>query len=325
MVPVRDEAWILDLFLQAASLWADHIVVSDQASTDTSREIAARYPKVRLVSYPTTVFNETEHRTRLVAEARRIPGPKVLVGIDADELLSASVLTSTEWQAALAAPEGTLIEIAYHNLRPGFRQSWTVRHIALAVVDDGAPYRHHAIFHSPRVPCPDGCGTVTVGDVQLLHYQYTDWARMRSKHRGYIAFERVHEPGTSGVSIYRQYHHMDSMPPSALRDVDPEWFAGYQRLGVDATNAGHESTYRWDREILDLFDQIGTQHFAPCAIWDVDWTEIGRALGRPRPERYADPRTMAQRLVHRWLDLSQAQVHRRIFRAPDRVLRWLGW
>ena len=49
LTPVRNEAWILRAFLEATSLWADHIIIADQMSTDGSREIARSFPKVTLI------------------------------------------------------------------------------------------------------------------------------------------------------------------------------------------------------------------------------------------------------------------------------------
>ena len=49
LMPVKNEAWILPLSLQAASVWADMIILSDQGSTDGSKEIARRFPKVHLI------------------------------------------------------------------------------------------------------------------------------------------------------------------------------------------------------------------------------------------------------------------------------------
>ena len=43
LTPVRDQAWILASFLDAASLWADHIFIADQQSTEDSPNIAASY------------------------------------------------------------------------------------------------------------------------------------------------------------------------------------------------------------------------------------------------------------------------------------------
>ena len=56
LVPVKNEAWILDRCLATASTWADVIIVADQMSTDNSREIALKYPKVQLIENPSVSF-----------------------------------------------------------------------------------------------------------------------------------------------------------------------------------------------------------------------------------------------------------------------------
>ncbi|GAG56902.1 unnamed protein product, partial [marine sediment metagenome] len=43
LTPVKNEAWILDNFIKCASLWADHIIIADQDSTDDARKIAKKY------------------------------------------------------------------------------------------------------------------------------------------------------------------------------------------------------------------------------------------------------------------------------------------
>src|SRR5437016_10395582 len=73
VTPVRNEAWVLERFLQCASLWADQIVIADQMSDDGSREIAARFPKVILVDNPSTEYNEGEYHRLLLERARQIP------------------------------------------------------------------------------------------------------------------------------------------------------------------------------------------------------------------------------------------------------------
>ena len=47
VTPARNEAWILERFLRAAELWADHVIVADQQSTDRTVAIARKFDKVR--------------------------------------------------------------------------------------------------------------------------------------------------------------------------------------------------------------------------------------------------------------------------------------
>src|SRR5579872_3256170 len=87
LTPVRNEAWILERFLQCASLWADHIVVADQCSDDDSCEIALRHPKVTLIRNPSPAYDEGARQRLLIDAARRLPaeGRRMLIAIDADE------------------------------------------------------------------------------------------------------------------------------------------------------------------------------------------------------------------------------------------------
>lgn len=326
LTPVRNEAWILDLFLRAASLWADEIVISDQLSDDGSREIAARHPGVHVLRYESANYHEADHRRFLIAGARRLfPGPNVLVALDADELLTATVFESAAWQAAIRSPAGTAIRLDWLNVCPDFKSGWRVSRPPCAVVDDGTTYEESKAMHSERVPVAGDAPVVQVPDVQILHYQYVDWARMRSKNDWYQCFERVLHPGRNALDLYRTYHHMDAVPRSARCALPPSALLGYTVRGVDPTGFVRENRYRWDADVLDLFDQAGTRRFAREGIWDRNWVELARALGRPDPERYADPRTWFERLVHRYLRLLQPFAHRRLARAPDRLLRRCGW
>src|SRR5437667_3161139 len=90
LTPVKNEAWILDRFLQCASLWADHIIVADQCSEDESREIVGRHPKVILIENPSPVYDEGARQKLLLEAARRIPGKRLLIALDADEMLTAN-------------------------------------------------------------------------------------------------------------------------------------------------------------------------------------------------------------------------------------------
>ena len=110
LTPVRNEAWVLERFLQCASVWADHIVVADQISDDGSREIAARHPKVILVDNPASDYNEGERHRLLFERARQIPAARrVMIALDADEVLSADWEQSDEWAMLRSAKPGTAI------------------------------------------------------------------------------------------------------------------------------------------------------------------------------------------------------------------------
>lgn len=92
LTPVRNEKWVLDCFLLAASQFADHIIILDQMSVDGSREIARRYEKVILIDNPSEDFNERERQEMLLREARKLGENNVLIALDADEIPSPTFL-----------------------------------------------------------------------------------------------------------------------------------------------------------------------------------------------------------------------------------------
>jgi hypothetical protein len=324
LTPVRNEAWILDRFLRCASTWADHIIIADQASTDGSREIAARHPKVRVVHNPGTDFDEKSRQELLLAAAREIPGPRLLIALDADEVLSANHATSPEWVTLLAAAPGTQIYLERGDIYP-FCQDIGVYHAPwlFGFVDDSRAHRG-TFIHGPRVPQEKHGPKLYLADIKVLHYQYTDWERMKSKHRLYEVIESLHDPRRSAISIYRQYHHMD--PPNPWRMPIPrEWLEGYLRAGIDMTSTNVEGCYATDREILAHLEKSGTRRFARQAIWDVDWVELAGLHGFAQPERFRDPRTPLEKRFHRWLADSQARPFTFKHKVVNKLLRWAGW
>ncbi|HTQ32003.1 MAG TPA: glycosyltransferase family 2 protein [Opitutaceae bacterium] len=324
LTPVRNEAWILDRFLQCASTWADHIIIADQQSDDGSREIAGRHPKVRLVENAGAGLDEKSRQELLIAEARKIPGPRILLALDADEMLSANFTASPEWALLLAASPGTSLWFERADLYP-FHESIAVYHSPwlFGCVDDGRPHAGRFI-HSPRVPVDEHGPKLHFAEIKVLHYQYTDWARMKSKHRLYEIIETLKDPRRSAISIYRQYHHMD--PPNPWKMPVPRaWFEGYERQGIDMTSTKIDGRYGYDRQALQEMEKHGPRRFARQAVWEVDWTELARAHGFASPERFSDPRTRFEKWFHRWLADSQPRPFTFKNKVINKLLRWTGW
>src|SRR5215510_5602039 len=194
LTPIKNEGWILDRFLQCASLWADHIIVADQMSDDNSREIARSYPKVELIDNPSPTYNEVDRQKLLLNAARSFSGPRLLLALDADEMLTANFLTSPEWKSVLEAPMGTVFYFTWANLLPGAQSYWSPSYaLPLGFMDDGSDHVGTKI-HSRRIPIPSGSREIKLQDIKVLHYQYTNWERMESKHRWYQCWERRNNP-----------------------------------------------------------------------------------------------------------------------------------
>jgi hypothetical protein len=324
---VRNEAWVLDRFLKAAALWADHIIVADQGSTDGSADIALDHPKVTVIANSAPAYDEGARQRLLLEAARRIPGRRLIVALDADEALSTTWQSSAQWAAARRAPSGTAFAFDWVNVLPSGDFAWIPRDkVVFAFVDDGSEHRGERI-HSTRVPVPDPRRVVAVDDPKVLHFQHTNWRRMESKQRWYQCWEALEHPRKRPVQIYRQYHRMDAFPPEEVHAVDERWMSGYLERGIDMLEARDDDLYWWDEEVFDWIVQHGRETFGKLAVWDVDWSDIGRRLGRDfSPARVRDPRGPGTKAVHRWLDMTQRRnVESPVTRWTQRLLIPFGW
>jgi len=153
LTPVKNEAWILHRFLQCASLWADHIIIADQGSTDGSREIALSYPKVTLIKNHSNDFSETERQQLLITEARKISGKRLLIALDADEIFTANIINSKEWKSIISSPQGSVFGFQWVNLRPDMKTCWIPEYyFPWAYMDDNSQHEHSQKIHNHRLP-----------------------------------------------------------------------------------------------------------------------------------------------------------------------------
>ena len=328
LTPVRNEAWILDRFLRCAATWADQIILLDQKSDDGSREIAQSHPKVILLDNTTGRYDEGARQRLLLDAARQVPcaGRRILIALDADEMLSADWATSTEWRQVLAATPGTVLQFDWVNLLPGFKRAWIPSDpIPLGFVDDGSAHEGEAI-HSRRLPAPSGAPVLRMREVSVLHYQYLAWERMRSKQRWYQCWERIHHPHKRPIAIFRQYNAMYGRPTQQIHPFRPQWIAGYEQAGIPMRDVKAEGEAWWDREVACWIAQRGAAYFRKEAVWDVDWASIARSSGiAADADRFSDPRSAADKLVHRWLRATQHRCLNSGVRFVQRALIPLGW
>jgi glycosyltransferase involved in cell wall biosynthesis len=312
VTPVKNEAWILERFLEGVSLWADHIVVGDQGSTDGSAAIAARFPRVTVVENRQEAYDEGARQRLLLDAARTLPGPRLIVALDADEALSANWAESREWQDLLAAPPGTVARFDWVNLLPGLSRCWIPHEKRVfAFMDDGAPHGG-TTMHSERLPVRPGAPEIAMEDVRVLHLQHADPARMRSKQRWYQCLEAVNDPAKRPIQLYRQYHWMDALPGDEIHPTDAEWLARYRECGIELLPAPNGDCFWWDEEVLEWMKQHGPDRFRRLDVWDVDLAP-------------SDPRTRFDRAVHRWLERTQPNAGRRSVRWAQRLLIPFGW
>jgi hypothetical protein len=326
VTPVRNEAWIINRFLDAVRMWATDVVVADQGSTDGTLEQLQHTAGVNLAINDSPVFDENHRQRLLLDRARQIPGKRILIGLDADEALSANVMTSRQWRDLEDAAPGTILRFRWVNILPGFEHAWIPPEPrAFGFVDDGSAHNGKRI-HSPRVPQPPGAPVIDMTDVVVLHFQYVVWDRMISKHRWYQAWEHVRHQQKGPLEIFREYRHMfGSWERSEIHPVRPEWFEGYTDRGIDFRRVRSEPVTWWDREILQMLQQHGPRHFRKIDIWDRDWNAVAQLTGVNAAQPIADPRSLFEKTAHRVLKSTQGHRSNLAVRAFERLLRSVGW
>jgi hypothetical protein len=262
LTPIKNEAWILDKFLSAASLWADHIIIADQMSNDGSRKIASKYEKVILIDNESKDFNEPERQKLLITEARKILGKKLLIALDADEFISGNAFSCYEWKKMLLADTGTVFKFRWPFISSDFNKYWAgdEANMPFAYMDDGATHKGREI-HSTRIPFPDSATVEKIHDFVIMHYQFTDWKRMESKHRWYQCFERIQFPEKSSIEIFRRYNHMYQLSEKDKIDIPSNWFDYYLIKNISITTIKISGEYYWDREVENFMTQYGLSFF----------------------------------------------------------------
>lgn len=301
LMPVRNEATMLPFSLECLSSCCDVIMVYDQASTDSSREICRRFPKVVLLESNVAAVCEVG-RWNLLDAAREYDGDNLLWCTDADELISPVLFReflATDRDRLLP---GTVVEGLFHHLWDNPER----------YRDDGSPYapywkefglvddrkadfdRSPALpLHQPRVPFLAGQPRLRSDSLHVLHLQWLMANENQLKQAWYRCKEWL--DGKTAVEINRRYSI--TLPGARVKTsaVPEQWTQG---LKFPEFVTG-EVTWQ-EKEILEAFEQQGVEFFEPLEIWHIPKLRqlfrdhVGR---RPTPDRSYRP-PLSQRARH---------------------------
>jgi hypothetical protein len=326
LTPCRNENWIIDIHLNAASQWADHIIVGDQISDDGTRETVRRYPKACLVDNGGDGYDEGERHRVVFEAARLIPGRKILLAIDSDELLSANWIDNGEWEKLMRLPEGTAIYARWANILPGFKTWFAMGGpFVIGYVDDGKISYSPGKFHVPRLAVPPDAPRFVLDGIRLLHFQYADQARSESKNRAYQVQEWALSPHRP-VRLFRRFNPMAGIAPAHVHAVLTNWIDGFAQQGIEWRAIHIDGAYRWDPIVVNELISRGTRFFRKLDIWDVDWQELASLHGINTNGRdLRDPRSTLERAVHAFLRRTQPSMEKPIVRMAQQLLRVWGW
>lgn len=285
LIPTKNEAWILESCLTNVSGWADVIIVADQMSTDGTREICARFPKVELIDNPREGHSNMV-RWDLLDAARKHEGYNLIVCIDADEIAAPGTL----FQSAVfdTYQPGQAFELPWLQLWKTTDQyrtdnGWGNFTKQTAFVDDRImDYDRQFVLndHTARIP-HSSLPLITLEDVALLHCEFIPFARVQFKQAWYRCNELI--AGLRSVrrinNTYRQTLDSETVrtAPVPARLVEGTTFAKSLASALPA----------WHRyQILDWFDERGIEFFEPLEIWHIPELHerfVAKTGRQPRP------------------------------------------
>lgn len=319
LTPVRNEAWCLDIFLKCTYLWADYIIIVDQNSKDGSREIARKYQKVILIENDSEVYDEEGRQKLLINESRKIPGDKILITLDADEVFTANFINTNDWVRILNSNPGEVFGIQWANICPDKKSYFpSTFYYPWVFHDDGITEhkKYSGWIHSMRIPFPTNAdaGYYKVIDFKVFHFAWIDQKRVESKNRYYQCLVCLNNPNEHFISLFRSYN-------GRKRKIIPipyKWLEYYKTNNIDLLESLvlMMPLYWYDFEVKDQFIKYGFTNFKYLDIWNKVWIDDMKYQ-----LEISDPRNIIIKLFHIYLRKSQNFSNSLVIRLLDKAFK----
>jgi len=273
ITPVKNESWILDNFLRTTSMFADHIIIADQFSTDESRDIAGRFEKVVLIQNDREKYDEQYRQKLLIDKAREIvPGKKILLALDADEIITADSLDSQDWEQMCLLDPGTVLRFEKPDVLANMQTC--IRHreyFTLGYIDDGVDHLGKKI-HSVRIPRLDNSPEVDIESIKFMHLALTRPYEYAARQRYYSMVENIE----SISPFYRRLikyspRLVDYISQREITNTPESWFAGWKKAGIDLTAIRSSEFNNFNDMVLQNLSIYGPGKFYFDDIWQIDW------------------------------------------------------
>ena len=298
LTPIKNEEWILETFLNAAELYADVIILLDQNSTDSSKEIAKKHQKVEVFENNSHKFNEKERQNLLLDKARNHGSNNVIISLDADEIFTPDFCSpeNLEWLQSLEI--GTSICYDWANIHWTKDKYWQSKMQPIIFIDNGQKNLDKKEFHRTRVPVVGNKKIIYNKQTKVLHLQYINKERLRSKHRWYQLHEFQENRDISFVHLYRKYHHMFGIKKDSYKKLPKEWENYLTEIDHEIRcNDKSNGTFWWETEVLKIMETIQPKDKAKI---DLDF-ELNQV------KHYSDSRQMkiTDKIIFMYLSLTQ--------------------
>lgn len=289
LMPVKDEAWILNTTMPILSKYVDEIIALDDSENDNSREIIQSFGGLVIPQGEKKIEYST-WRQRLLDLARERGGTH-FIWLDADECFTANFgatlrarLMEMKSGQAIFMDWLCLWKSPYHVR---FDNSvWTFNVKDFIFCDDETTNFENVAYHEPRTPVKrkNIAANIYVSrdEGAVLHFQFVPFERFQLKQayiqcREYVLLR--HDPG----DMNKQYAITLDSPGIMTKRIPNDWTIGIPELDTIALASGD----RFKITIFDYFDKYGIEHFEPLNIWHIKDLKIEflRRTGRtPLPK-----------------------------------------
>lgn len=323
VTPIRNEAWVLEAFLTCTSSWADRIILADQHSTDGSREIADKYPKVTLVDNDAAEMDQAAARLLLFKEVDKIEGDKIVFALDADEFLSEGFESTEGWKRIMESQPNELFSFQWLNLYGDYNHVVPNLHYMEWACHFGPSTRIADLYrqcedrsvHEMRVPCLslDQVSYVEIPDIKFVHLARLNLIRQKNKEDYYqVSSVAKLKKRVSAVTSFRTYHYahpnLNSLKPAAT----------LYAMGSDENMAGMVKLNDFGQYYIDemkaIFKRDGYDKYLKLDIWDNPYLKA-EGIAPKIPLKY--------RVLHAYLRKTQFASNRFVIKAMDKILKYI--
>ena len=313
----RNYGWVVPAFLKANISWADYIVITDQMSTDGSREMYAQYENVIVVDDRDMQFKENTRARLAFEKGREIAQGRdaIYFALDIDEVLPANWMKTADGQRVLNSQPGDMFGLKWADLQPDNKtyieeQAWQYK----IFHDNGMAWQECGLeLHAPHLPYSSWeIEPYRITDFPNLHFGHYN-KRWRAYNTKYYGMLDVHQNRSKSViPMNRGYYYPDAkIMALPTYEIKPEWlYDEYDIFELVDLNAQPMGV----KLIKELIEQDGIKKFLGVDIWDED---LCNEL------QIKDPRTLGWKMLHWYLRVTQPYKYTFVIRALDKMLKYI--
>lgn len=287
LLPVKNEAWILPYTLKNFSDFSDYIIVADQNSTDNTREICNKFPKVKLVENPFT-GHSNQIRWLLLDEARKIEGNNLIICLDADEMITPDFVTrikNIEEKKIAIGFSSQWIQL-WGNFN-SYRTDgvWKNNKKQFAFIDDRkVDYIRSEVINDHTNRIPEIKSVINI-ESPIIHLQYLAQKRCEVKQAWYMCQELI--SGHTPKRINLKYSVAKFLPNIKTDRINNSWINGISLPSMDTFQTYNKHQLQ---EILEMFSNYTSLFFESLDIWHISELKnyfIEKNKRKPKPKTFS--------------------------------------